>query len=278
VIGGDPIPQRDLGAILDAAFKIYGANANKLFVIVAVVVVPLSLISHLLTGVVFAARSTGFLIATTLITALITLITYAILQAALIRGAAQATVGDAVDVETSYKWGLRKFGWVLLVSIATGIMVVIGFILLIVPGVILLTRFTVAIPALVIEDRKGIEAIDRSWNLTKGHFWHVLGTVVVAALITGVVSGDYRGAVLRARVDHPVSGPASPHRGAHGDRAAHGLAGGAFLELRRGDARHDDAAVCYWPPLLSPEIAPASAPPCGCACSCPCASWAWACG
>jgi Membrane domain of glycerophosphoryl diester phosphodiesterase len=189
VSGGDAIPQRDLGAILDAAFKIYGANASKLFVIVAVVVVPLSLISHLLTGVVFTSRSTRFLIATALVTALITLVTYAILQAALIRGATQATVGDVVDVEASYRWGLRKFGWVLLVSIATGLMVVIGFILLIVPGVILLTRFTVAIPALVIEDRSGIEAIDRSWHLTKGHFWHVLGTVVVAALIAGVVSG-----------------------------------------------------------------------------------------
>jgi len=204
--GFDAIPQRDLGAILNAAFEIYGANASKLFVIVAVVVVPLSLISHLLTGVVFAARKTtivglngtstvhvthgaGFLIATALVTALITIITYAILQAALIRGAAQATVGDAVDVETSYKWGLRKFGTVLLVSFLTGILVVIGLILLIVPGVILLTRFTVAIPALVIEDHKGTEPMNRSWNLTRGHFWHVLGTIFVAGLIGAVVSG-----------------------------------------------------------------------------------------
>ena len=173
--------------------------------IVAVVVVPLSLISHLLTGVVFAAhkttvvgmngtstvqttRSAGLLIATALVTAIITIITGAILQAALIRGAAQATVGDAVDVQSSYKWGLRKFGWVLVVSIAIGIMVLIGFILLIVPGVILLTRFTAAIPALVIENRTG-DAIDRSWNLTKGHFWHVLGTVFVAGLIGAVVGG-----------------------------------------------------------------------------------------
>jgi membrane-anchored glycerophosphoryl diester phosphodiesterase (GDPDase) len=186
---GDGMPQRDLGAILDAAFRIYWANANKLIVLVAIVVVPLSLISHLLTGVVFATHGAGLWVATTLVTLLITLITYAILQAALIRGAAQATVGDTVDVEASYKWGLRKFGWVLLVSSATGIMVVIGFVLLIVPGVILLTRFTVAIPALVIEDRKGTDSINRSWNLTKGHFWHVLGTIFVAGLIAGVVSG-----------------------------------------------------------------------------------------
>jgi hypothetical protein len=29
--------------------------------------------------------------------------------------------------------------------------------------------------------------MSRSWNLVKGHFWHVLGTIVVAALITGIV-------------------------------------------------------------------------------------------
>ena len=29
----------------------------------------------------------------------------------------------------------------------------------------------------------------RSWELVKGHFWHVLGVVLVAAIITGLVGG-----------------------------------------------------------------------------------------
>ena len=31
----------------------------------------------------------------------------------------------------------------------------------------------------------------RSWNLVKGHFWHVLGTIVVAAIIAGVIGAIF---------------------------------------------------------------------------------------
>ena len=43
---------------------------------------------------------------------------------------------------------------------------------MIIPGLILIVMFSVAIPALVVENRKGTEAMGRSWNLVKGHFWH----------------------------------------------------------------------------------------------------------
>ena len=202
--GGGSIPQRGLGEILSAAFEVYKANATNLIMIVAIVVVPLSFISHFFTGVVFkptketltvagttisttTTRSFGTFVAASLIGAAIAIIISAALQAALVRGAALATVGDPVDVEASYRYGFRRFGSVLLISILVGIVVAIGFLLLIIPGVIFLTMLSVAVPALIVENRRGTDAMGRSWNLVKGHFWHVLGTIVVAGLITGIV-------------------------------------------------------------------------------------------
>ncbi|HUL86107.1 MAG TPA: hypothetical protein VLX89_11420 [Actinomycetota bacterium] len=207
--GGGNIPQRGLGDILSTAFEVYKANAAKLIVIVAIVVVPLSFISHFLTGVVFkptvektgtivingqtitgttvSTRSFGTFVLASLIAAAIAVIISAVLQAALTRGAALASVGDPVDTEASYQYGFKKFGSVLWISILVGLVVGIGFILLIIPGIIFLTMLAVTIPALIVEDQRGTAAMGRSWNLVKGHFWHVLGTIVVAALITGVV-------------------------------------------------------------------------------------------
>ena len=208
--GGGNIPQRGIGDILSVAFEVYKANAAKLIVIVAIVVVPLSFISHFLTGVVFkptvektgaivingqtvvggttvTTRSFGTFILASLIAAAIAVIISAVLQAALTRGAALAAVGDPVDTEASYQYGFKKFGSVLWISILVGLVVGIGFILLIIPGVIFLTMLAVTIPALIVEDQRGTQAMSRSWNLVKGHFWHVLGTIVVAALITGIV-------------------------------------------------------------------------------------------
>jgi hypothetical protein len=200
--GGDTLPARGLGDILTAAFDIYKRNAAQLLLIVAIIVVPLSVLGFLISHFALSAEKTVttagqsvesrsffiFLMAA-LVAAAISIIIAAILQAAMMRAAAQATVGDPVDVGESYRWGLRRFGSVLLVSILVGVLVAIGFILLIIPGIILLVFFAVSIPAVVVEGRRGTDAMRRSWNLVRRHFWHVLGVIVVAFIITGLVSG-----------------------------------------------------------------------------------------
>ena len=129
------IPRKTLGEILSSAFNIYKANASQLILIVAVVVVPLSLVSALFAGVVFApdkvrvtntggvvvfdyaGRGLGVSLLAGAIGALIAVLISAVLQAAILRAAAQATIGDPVDVEASYRYGLKRLWSVILVSI-----------------------------------------------------------------------------------------------------------------------------------------------------------------
>lgn len=197
---------RTLGDILGGAFEIYRQNASQLLLIVAVVVVPLSVLGFIVSHFAFAvttrtvvignqaiqvaeARSLGIVVLAGLVAAAISIITAAILQAAILRAAAQATIGDPIDIDASYRWGLSRFGSVLLVSILVGLCVAVGFVLLIIPGVILLVLLAMSVPAVVVENVRGTQAMRRSWNLTSGHFWHVLGVIVVAALISGAVTG-----------------------------------------------------------------------------------------
>jgi hypothetical protein len=74
--------------------------------------------------------------------------------------------------------------WALLVAILVGLTVAVGFILLVIPGIIFLVFLSVSVPALVVENRRGTEAMKRSWNLVSSHFWHALGVILVAAIIT----------------------------------------------------------------------------------------------
>jgi len=174
---------RTLGEILSEAFRIYRENAANLLVIVAVVVVPLSLIGAV------AIRLFDVTLALVFIGAAIGVIISFILQAAMLRGAAQATIGDPVDVEASYRWGLSRLGSVLLVAFLVGIVVGVGFLLLIIPGIIFLVFLSVSEPALIVENRRGTEAMSRSWNLVRGHFWHALVVILVASIITWVIQG-----------------------------------------------------------------------------------------
>lgn len=201
------VPPRSLGEILSAAFNIYKANATQLILVVAIVVVPLSLVGAVFAGVVFAPerigvtngevvigldyadRSWGAFLLVGAIGALIAVLISALLQAATVRAAAQATIGDRVDVDASYRYGFKRLWSVILVSLLVGLIVAAGFILLVIPGIIFLVLLSVSIPVLIVEGRRGTEAMGRSWNLVKGHFWHVLGVILVAALIVGLVSG-----------------------------------------------------------------------------------------
>jgi hypothetical protein len=90
-------------------------------------------------------------------------------------------------------------------SILYGFAVGIGFFLLIVPGCILLTIWAVIAPVIVIEKKGAIDSFGRSRELVRGNGWPVFGTVIVATLITAIVSlilgaiadGIAHGAILR---------------------------------------------------------------------------------
>jgi hypothetical protein len=77
-------------------------------------------------------------------------------------------------------------------AIVAGIGIAIGFVLIIVPGLILLTIWAVAAPVMVIEHPGVFGALGRSRDLVRGYGWPVFGTIVLAALIdiaVNVVAG-----------------------------------------------------------------------------------------
>jgi hypothetical protein len=93
------------------------------------------------------------------------------------------------------------------VSILAGLGIGIGFLLLIVPGLILLTFWSVAAPVTVIERPGVFRAFGRSWALVRGYGWPVFGTIVlvfllviaasIAAALIGLALGDVGRAILR---------------------------------------------------------------------------------
>jgi hypothetical protein len=101
-----------------------------------------------------------------------------------------------------YRSVLPVLGPLLLASILYGIAVAVGFVLLIVPGCILLTIWAVIAPAIVVERRAVIESFSRSRQLVQGNGWPVFGVVIAAILIAFVVS-----AVLGSIAEAIAGGP-----------------------------------------------------------------------
>lgn len=96
------------------------------------------------------------------------------------------TVGELFSHAAPY------VGTLVLNGILAGIAIFIGFVLIIVPGLILLTIWAVIAPSIVIEDKGVFEAFGRSRELVRGHGWQVFGAIVIAFLIVfavGIVAG-----------------------------------------------------------------------------------------
>jgi|GEM_PF-2968925 len=72
---------------------------------------------------------------------------------------------------------------ILLIGLVTGVLTALGFMLLIIPGVFLAVLWSVATPALLVEDLSLGKALDRSAELTKGYRWQILGLFLIAAAI-----------------------------------------------------------------------------------------------
>jgi hypothetical protein len=187
-----------IGEILSTALQLYRRHWRTLLTIAAVVVVPITLLQYLVgdlvrtqgestrNGVVETARwSVGI---AGLVAALAGILMYLILTGAITRAVAAEVAGQDPSVEQSYRFGFHRLGSVLLVSVLVGLATIGGLILFIIPGIYIGFRLCVSIEALVVEGRRGTEAMGRSWGLVGGHWWHVFGTVVVGGLLTGIVN------------------------------------------------------------------------------------------
>ncbi|KQN08530.1 hypothetical protein ASE85_16450 [Sphingobium sp. Leaf26] len=60
-------------------------------------------------------------------------------------------------------------------SLLTGIGILVGLVFLVVPGLMLLTRWAVSLPAMLRENLSVLEAMARSTALTEGNRWRILG-------------------------------------------------------------------------------------------------------
>jgi len=116
-----------------------------------------------------------------------------------VQGALTEAVRDVRDgrIDTTigelYQRTRPRLAALIVAGVLAALGIVVGLILLIVPGLYLLTRWALITPVIVIENRSAGEAFRRSSELTAGSRWKVLGVVVVTLLILIVFSAIVSG-------------------------------------------------------------------------------------
>lgn len=91
-----------------------------------------------------------------------------------------------------------RFGAAFGFSLLTNLAIILGLVLLIVPGLMLLARWAVGLPALLREDLSVSEAMGRSSRLTEGNRWRILALgllIWVPFLIVMMAAGGLTAAI-----------------------------------------------------------------------------------
>ncbi|MGA0606527.1 hypothetical protein ACO2Q0_11045 [Phenylobacterium sp. VNQ135] len=193
----------DIGRVIGDTFKVLGRNFVTFFVLSLVLTgLPTGVFTALQGALYQPAEGVTFdpdMILWSMLGGLVTLATTGILQGSLIYATVQDMNGAKPSIGESLATGLRNFLPLIVVSILAALGMVLGFMLLIVPGVMLLVAWSVVLPALI-ADRTGIfGAFGRSAELTRGNRWRIFGLLLItwiAAMLFGLIFGAIAGVNL----------------------------------------------------------------------------------
>lgn len=95
---------------------------------------------------------------------------------------------DRIGIMDSFRTGWHKILPYLWISVISSFLIVGGFLLFIIPGIIFSIWFSLAIYILISEDLRGMNALFRSKQLVKGYWWSVFGRFILIQIIAVVIS------------------------------------------------------------------------------------------
>lgn len=98
-------------------------------------------------------------------------------------GSVDVSVGDL------YASVRPRLAGLIVAGLLAGLGIAVGLVLLVVPGLYLLTRWSLIVPSIVLEGRSAGASFGRSAELVRGSGWRMFGLILVTAILVGIASG-----------------------------------------------------------------------------------------
>jgi hypothetical protein len=181
----------DVGAVIRKAWHIYVDQAPVLMPAAAAVFVVTGIVAALLAS---SGSIGGLLIAEVIVIVAGMLFTAMVVElvADVQDGRRDSTPGQLLRAAAPV------LGQLIGVGVLAGIAIVIGLFAFVVPGLILITIWSVFVPVIVLERLPGLSSLGRSRELVRGNGWQVFGVLLVLFVLVGLVSVVIEGAAASA--------------------------------------------------------------------------------
>lgn len=185
-----------VGEVIDHGFRLVRGRFGTLALCALAVAGPLSIVRTLVLAATddtaFTTRATtsanGSLAGGAVLSWLIGVLIVLLVLAACFRAISTAYLGEQATARESLAFALARLPALLGCYVLVTATVLVGLILLIVPGLYLGVVLSVALPALLFERIGPVDAYRRSFALVSGNWWRTFGVLLLAALIFWGVS------------------------------------------------------------------------------------------
>jgi len=146
--------------------------------------IPLAAVFYLLIALVSVLLTMAFGWVGALLSGLLSLVGVFWLQGALTEAVADLRDGRAdLSIKQTFARVLPLLGTLFLAGLLAVLGIGLGLLLLIVPGLLLLTWWSVITPVIVLERKGVLDSFGRSRELVRGHAWIVFGVIILTILI-----------------------------------------------------------------------------------------------
>jgi uncharacterized membrane protein len=188
-----------LGDVFSKAFHVFGRHIVAFFFIAVLANLPAYSVRFIVAQL--ATPNPGFVpglggLLVTYSSAPVTMICWAIANGAMTYGVVQDLRGRTMSIAQASVIAVRRFLPLIGVAIVAGLLFWLGFVLLIVPGLIVYCLYYVAAPACIAEQAGVGASLSRSRFLTKGHRLQIFGAAALIWIVWVIVSLAITSAVI----------------------------------------------------------------------------------
>ncbi len=197
-----------MGETFTTALDLYGTSALRSWQITALVIIPIEVLQVIVrraalpsgvfvhNGTLYTHSANGTVGAggavAVLAVYILNLLGILLATGAVFRLQLDTYLGHPHSVSESFAYARARIVSLLSVGLIVTVLVIVGLILFIIPGIYALVALSVAVPALMQEGLRGRAAVRRSMELVRGRWWatfaRLLAMVILYIVLAGLLS------------------------------------------------------------------------------------------
>jgi len=189
VITEDVMPRFEMGRVASRTFHIIASNILSFAMLSVIPGVPLVMLARMgKNSFLHDGRLDFSMLGYAGVIWLAYIFSVFLFQASVVHGAVVTLNGKRASFFDCLSTGLESFLALFGLTLVMVIGIMLGFVLVVIPGIIAMLMWSVAVPVYITERTGVFDALRRSRQLTSGHKWAIFGLLLAFGILSMVIA------------------------------------------------------------------------------------------